>query len=1608
MAAQSTDSVRPYRQSWTPDQEEHDACALIGNVRKTGVASHGNLNRTLEALAKMGHRTGDVEGEGDGCGVLTDIPRKLWTGILEETNRPGVLSLDRRFFVGHFQIPKEERGQAEQLRQQVMDSLRENGLEVLATRVGAVRSQMLGKRASKQEPEFWQVAGLVGNCSLGQIDAKLFKLQLAIERETPIHIASFSSHSVVYKVRGTVETLYQYYPDLRSPDYLTAITVGHSRYSTNTTTVFERVQPFSLSGHNGEFNTIARLRTEAQMLGIQLPVGGSDSQDLNRTLETLISDYGFTLLEAMDLVFPPIGSEIEQLSPELQSLYTFYRHAFGPYAQGPAAMVTRYADECVVSVDALGLRPLWSGETEKEFFFSSEQGAVPLEVMVGDPKPLAPGEKMALRVMRGQGVELLEYPAMQQRLLHLSRLRYGGGEEDQVQHEAVREAYSQPGQDVRMSSWALAGASASAAVVTQPILDMAANAPLAWPSPEDLMGVRATSSENGNSIDDKAIAWGPESLPQETDRWLAAFGWYRDDVKMLDQLAETANEVIGSLGYDGPLAALSRERRNLADYFKESVAVVTNPSIDREREMEHFSLQTVIGPRPHLTTGPQASRASRTVGTPILFGGQPGEPLLSKDEERAIAASVNGMRIEDALDCFDPDQLLRCQLSTVSQREEGIPEALKRIAHEAIEAVRRGTQVLLIDDSDMALEDHLWLDPHLVVAVIDHSLRTTFANTGGGQRSHSLRRDVGIILRSGSLRNLHDLILALGLGADAVNPYILLRLAAVGERGNADPKSYASRIANVVSALDKGLEKVISTVGCHELRGYGRLFASIGLAAEVAERFEMVNYCGSARTGLGWTDLIRDAEERAEILQGMRSAQLSRTYHFFPKIWKLAGKIATKQATYAEYNEQIQALEKENPISLRHLMGFRQAAENHRISANDVDIGLAGNDLPFVISSMSFGSQGETAFRAYAEAAYRMNMICLNGEGGEIPDLLGRYPHNRGQQIASGRFGVNIDLLNSSNLLEIKIGQGAKPGEGGHLPGRKVSPKVANARHARPGVDLISPSNNHDLYSIEDLAQVIEELKTANPRTRVSVKVPVVPGIGVIVVGIAKAGADIINLSGFDGGTGAARKHALQHVGLPAEIGIKLAHRALLQSGIRHKVELWCDGGMKSAMDVVKMLCLGANRVGFGTMAMVAIGCTICRACQTDTCHVGIATQIESQEEAAERGLKRFVPQNYDRAVENLCNLFSTLATEVKSIVGQLGFRRAQDLVGLSNLLEQVNGLNHVDLSELLEPVMVSSARSVGAVDRALRRPRNHLTTLISELIMDAVEQGERTIVFEDDRVNAADRALGTHLAGEIVRYQRRISNNGNRNKHDFPGATLRFYASSIGGNGLGAFNTDGVQILVEGGAQDGMSKCSRGGKAVVLKGMNHLGELVDGSVGKSFAYGAQGGLFIIQGNADSRACIRLSGARVLIGGDIQQPLNDQLGLIGARANVKGFLCEYMTDGIVVVLGDPGPWICAGMTGGTLYLRLRPDMGLNRDAVNRRIARGGQVSLKEVTAEDEEPVTSLLRAYYDELAASNQSGEAKRIERLIQDWARRFVKIEPSSGLQVDQTISTE
>jgi len=1584
------------------DTSERDACALICTVRKGGLPTHGNVKRTIEALARMGHRTGYLNGEGDGVGVLTDIPRQLWSKWLAQAGLIASIATDPNFWIAHLMIPTEDAPRAKYIVEQICRTISEAGLHILTDRKGQVNSRVLGPNAEKNEPVFWQIAGINGQVPSEQLQATLFALQTQLEEDLGVHFPSFSSSSVVYKVQGTIEILRRYYPELRDPDYASTVTMGHARYSTNTNPIFERAQPFNIMGHNGEFNTISRFRIEGAMLNAPFQTGASDSQDVDRMLQTLTSHYGLDLIEAMELIFPPYQHDLMQNRPEIHHMYEEMRQSFGHFAQGPAAVAARLGNQLVFSVDALGLRPLWFGETEKEYFTSSERGVYQLDVMARSAKPMAPGEKIALKLVTGKGVEVLDYPAIQKHVYNRYTTRHAITLHTTTPYWSLPDG-SRPIPLERLSAFDAtnislhhhngnhaAGTQVSDIQHTIPALEKeraeaereSATAAVAHLGAKQSTPVFAQAELTESAVEDQAavstLPWNETNIKVNA-AVMSGMGWERYHVSLVQTIAEAGKEQIGSLGWDGPLAAMSHTRSNLADYFKETVAVVTNPAIDREREQAQFSTRMLIGSRPAVAATRQPDNLLIQLETPFLLGGL--DELGSPELMQAIANQHGTLTIERLLSIFDEKAAI---LTISAGKQERVEVAIERLQQQAVEAVRSGAQCLILDDSAAATGDCLWIDPLLATAAIDKALRHAADET-------NLRRKTGIVVRSAALRDLHDMALCISLGANALLPYALyavaIGIAPRGTRNTPEAEDILEKLANAVQTLTKGLEKVISTIGCHELRGYGHSFSSIGLAKPIATIFGTPNYFGSEARGLTWSQIQKDAEERAAEFRGDVRARLNNPDRFYPKMWKKVESVAQGEAQWVDCVDELVDLENKIPVSIRHLLDIK--ASDRPKKPEDVDIAIGNHSMPLLISAMSFGSQGELAYRTYAEAAKQLNIICMNGEGGELLDMMGKYKPWRGQQVASGRFGVNIGFLNSADFIEIKIGQGAKPGEGGHLPGYKVTEQVAASRNTTPGVALISPSNNHDLYSIEDLAQLIDELKTANPLAKVSVKIPVVPGVGIIAVGVAKAGADVITITGYTGGTGAARAHALRHVGLPAEIGVWLAHRHLTESGLRDDVELWVDGGMKSGRDVVKMLCLGANRVGFGTLAMVAVGCTICRGCQDGTCHVGITTHVKTTEEAELKDFKAFRPFHEKGSPQGIVNVFNGLAAEIRAWVAKLGYTQAQAIVGHTELLEQINMQERIDLTPLLTPVPNPKRKHAQPGGRRVSRPRNIISRQITEVVTEYVGKGDYELTYDDEQVMAMDRALGTHLCGAIKR-------NELPDTERIEGINLSFSNSAVPGNGLGAFLDEPVHIMAEGGAQDGVGKCAKGGQINILKGLNHNGVRLDGSVGKSFAYGAQGGLFIVQGDADTRACIRMSGADVIFGGEVTQPLQDSLGAIGTRANLKGYAFEYMTSGRVLVLGDPGPWICAGMTGGVVYQRIQQDKGLTVQAIQRRIARGATVQIMQLNEQDTQDVTELLRHYIQTLELNNQPEAVAHLYALLKQPQHHFVKIAPT------------
>ena len=810
-------------QKWSPSKftefhkAEHDACGIIACVEKQKKPTRENIFACIDALVTMNHRAGFINGEGDGVGIHIDIPRALWQEKLKNAGADSSLADSPHFVVGHFFIDRHaDKGQTIE---EIIQKAKNSHLSEVFVSDQAYSQDALGPIALQENPVFLQV-GFIASKEHSQqaLSGLLFDLTVEIERNESIHVSSLSQYHVVYKVMGAGDILPKYYPDLSSPLVASTMTLGHNRYCTNTLSSFFRVQPFSVLGHNGEINTIARLRDEAQMVGVPLVQGGSDSQDLSRTLETFIYREGYSLFEALDIIFPPIINEMKEYPGHLQDLYTYLRESWGHFAQGPAAIISRHADEVAFSVDSLGLRPLWMMETSTSYLFGSEPGVIPTTEYVADPKPIGPGEKVGLK-WNGDSIKLYEYKQYQEEVFERfsNRLSF---------------------KDARLR---LLPPEAKKVIVNQ----------------------EEAKIQNGQ---------------------YKAFGWERDNIQFIEQMAEKGAEPIRSLGHDAPLAALNPGRQNIADFIKESVAVVTNPAIDRDREMEHFSTRTVIGKRPALFSSDEQEGPIIELLTPLLLEGKPGQDCVQE---------IGQPSFEQIHQLFDGQGKWHT-ISTTLSEEETIQAALERITGEAIHAVENGASILCLDDEKSHSDGHLWIDPHLVVSAVDQALV-----------SSGKRRDCSLVLRSAAIRNLHDIIVAYGLGANLINPYYMFRTVA-----DETPKP----VANLYKALSKGLEKVISTLGIHELRGYGRLFSSIGLHEEIAEVLNIVNFFGSNEVKYNFETMKEDAKQRT-VDYANEKERIGKTFHLFPRIWKAIGEVAST-GDYTAYGEKISEQEEQNPTTI--------------------------------------------------------------------------------------------------------------------------------------------------------------------------------------------------------------------------------------------------------------------------------------------------------------------------------------------------------------------------------------------------------------------------------------------------------------------------------------------------------------------------------------------------------------------------------------------------------------------------------------------------------------------------------------------------------------------
>ncbi|MFW5730804.1 MAG: glutamate synthase central domain-containing protein, partial [Desulfonatronovibrionaceae bacterium] len=881
--------------------QERDACAIIAFTDKRGKATHANIIRTIEALKRMAHRSGDINDEADGCGITVDIPRELWSRRLHRAGLSPHLADSSGFFAGHIILPHRIRGQSEQIFQKVSQIFSKRGMEIILDLKENTNDEELGPMARMETPLFWQICGLASRRSGLSPDRQLFEVQMEMESEIPdLHVASLSVHSVVYKVRGGPELLQRVFPDLRDTAAGSRICLGHSRYSTNTLPTVERTQPFSVLAHNGEINTIERLRSASQNLGVPPVPGGSDSQDLNRVIEGLIHKYGFDPLEAFAMVFPAVYSQVAGYSRELQEVYESYRWFFQPSAQGPAAIVARYKDICLGSVDALGLRPLWFGESDYNYYLSSEKGVVDLEDTAIDPRPLAPGEKTAIISIQGKRAQVLDYHEYQKQLLRLAALR------------------KEPLKQVK-----------------------------------NLYHFIPDHNEKQFTLRDMLDRAHERIPPGEMvqDSYLAALGWLKYDVDIRKKTAMAGRAVIGSMGYQGPLACFNGQALpNLSEYFKENVAVVTNPAIDREREADHFSTRSILGDRPDAF----APNVPRSVGlelrTPLLLGGCLDE-IVCASALRDLAREFGTQSIDDVLAFFTGhgrDRGRVAMLDAVYDPDEGLENRLKDLCGQAGQAVKDKAVILVLDDSAGFRQGRVFIDPLLCLAYLGNFLE-----------EHNLRRRCSLIVRSAAVRNLHDVMCLLGLGADAINPYMIWRMARVHATSERPAEKV---IKTTMDVLQKGMEKVMSTMGIHELCGYGRIFSTIGLSGEVSRIFRCPNFCGAPGIGLTMAAIEESGRQRLARADSAQSG-LWKTPARNARVGRILRRAATGVAGFREMAQELGALEKDNPVALRHALDFVPSPDHPPLAMNDVDISIKNHSMPLVIPAMSFGSQGENSFR---------------------------------------------------------------------------------------------------------------------------------------------------------------------------------------------------------------------------------------------------------------------------------------------------------------------------------------------------------------------------------------------------------------------------------------------------------------------------------------------------------------------------------------------------------------------------------------------------------------------------------------------------------------------
>jgi glutamate synthase (ferredoxin) len=1501
----------PAKQGLYDPRFEHDACGVGFIVHMKGEQSHAIVEQALTILLNLDHRgaCGAEVNTGDGAGMLVQIPHEFLQRVTAAAGF--ALPAAGQYGVGMIYTSPDPatREKSRRLFEQVVV---DEGLQVLGWRDVPTDHSSLGETAKASEPFVEQVfiqrsPDLVDDLAFERKLYVIRKLSHNGIRASQIDLywypASLSSRTMVYKGMLMPVQVGQYYPDLRDPDFKSALALVHSRFSTNTFPSWERSHPYRYIAHNGEINTLRgninwmharQALFESELFGedihkIQpvINVDGSDSLIFDNALE-LLTLAGRSLPHAVMMMIPEPWVGHESMSDAKKAFYEYHFCLMEPW-DGPASIAFTDGTMMGAVLDRNGLRPSRYYVTKDDLvIMASEAGVLPIEPeRVAFKGRLQPGRMFLVDMEAGRIVA-----------------------DEEIKTQIVNQ---QPYRE-----W-----------LDRHLVELGR-----LPEP---------AADNGES----GIKDGESQVRPYLQQRQMAFGYSFEELRLLlVPMARDGVEAIGSMGSDTPLAVLSDRPKLLYDYFQQLFAQVTNPPIDSIREEIVTSPETTLGSERNLLKPEPESCHLIKLKTPIITNEELAKlKYVSEPGFKAITLPI----------LFNPQEGVKA-----------LEQVMTEICAAADRAIADGVNLLIL--SDRGLDgNHAAIPALLAVSGLHHHLIRT-----------GTRTRVGLILESGEPREVHHYATLLGYGCGAINPYLAFEtIAGLIQEGLLVKVDYATACKNYIKAATKGVVKVASKIGISTLQSYrgAQIFEAIGLNHSLvdkyftwtASRIEGVDLEVIAKeTVLRHNHAFPDREVNGSILDVGGEYQWRKegeAHLFSPETIHTLQK-AVRTGSYDLYKQYARLVNEQNQkhFTLRGLLEFKS---RQSVPIEEVEP-IEAIMKRFKTGAMSYGSISKEAHESLAIAMNRIGGKSNTGEGGEDPERYtwtneqGDSKNSAIKQVASGRFGVTSLYLSQARELQIKMAQGAKPGEGGQLPGGKVYPWIAKVRHSTPGVGLISPPPHHDIYSIEDLAELIHDLKNANRAARISVKLVSEVGVGTIAAGVAKAHADVVLISGFDGGTGASPQTSIKHAGLPWELGLAETHQTLVLNNLRSRITVETDGQMKTGRDVVIATLLGAEEFGFSTAPLVTLGCIMMRVCHLNTCPVGVATQ------------NPLLRERFTGDPEYTVNFMKFIAQEVRELMAELGFRTLSEMVGQVDVLEAKQAIAHwkakgIDLSNILYQPEVGP--EVGCYcqipqDHGLEKSLD--MTVLLDLCKDAIEHG--TPVKTTLPIKNTHRVVGTILGNEITK----------RHWQGLPDDTVHLHFQGNAGQSFGAFVPKGVTLELEGDANDYLGKGLSGGKIFVYPPTASTFVPEENIIiGNVAFYGATNGEAYIRGMAGERFCVRNSGVNTVVEG------------VGDHG------CEYMTGGKVVVLGSTGRNFAAGMSGGIAYIL--DEAGDFASRCNTQMV--GLEALEE--PEEIAEVRQLIQNH----ATHTHSQKAAQVLEHWQAMLPKFVKVMPKDYKRVLQCL---